>query len=298
MFSNRAYIALRHPLVRLDVRIGTASRQSETNAGTHSLRTLALKAATGRHIVAPALDVPLVIRLPPAEISSLKLQPIHNATTPGSYTLELTTARAVGRWHLRISGGPTPSNVRLGPGLASAVAMILVTAASVWFWRRWSDTSWKWFWMGAALWAVAVAVKFAIAIALNGPLLGGLKSSLPHWAYLTLGTIYVGGLTGITEVLFTFIAALIWPRMAATAQRAAAIGLGAGAFEAAMLALAVRRPVSEFVAPQTTRGSHPRPRQPFRPAGTLRDALNVHTSTAATPKPKTPPTNSTSKSAR
>jgi hypothetical protein len=174
-----------------------------------------------------------------AETCTLKDQPIHSATTPGNYTVELTTTGAVGHWHLRIFGGPTPDNVRIGPGLASAIAMILVVAGCVWSWRRWSAVSWKWFWIGAALWVVAVAVKFAIAIPFNEPLFNGLKSSLPHWGYLTAGTIYGGGLTGITEVLFTFIAALIWPRMAATAQRAVAIGLGAGAFEAAMLALGV-----------------------------------------------------------
>jgi uncharacterized membrane protein YhfC len=174
-----------------------------------------------------------------AENCSLKLQPIHNAITPGSYTVELTTSGAVGHWHLRILGGAIPGSIRVGPGLASGIAMIVVVAGCVWYWRRWSDVSWKWFWIGAALWAVAVAVKFAIAIPLNEPLFKELKSSLPHWAYLAVGTIYGGGLTGVTEVLFTFIAALIWPRMAATAQRAVAIGLGAGVFEAAMLALAI-----------------------------------------------------------
>jgi uncharacterized membrane protein YhfC len=115
--------------------------------------------------------------------------------------------------------------------------MMLVAIASVWFWRNRSGVSWRWFWVGALLWTVAVAVKFGIAIPLNGPLLTGLKSSLPNWGYLTIGTIYGGVMTGITEVLFTFIAALIWPRMAATAPRAVAVGVGAGAFEAALLAI-------------------------------------------------------------
>ena len=116
--------------------------------------------------------------------------------------------------------------------------MMLVAIASVWFWRKRTGVPWRWFWLGALLWTVAVAVKFAIAIPLNGPLLTGLKSSLPYWAYLTVGTIYGGVMTGITEVLFTFIAGLIWPRMAATAPRAVAVGVGAGAFEAALLAIA------------------------------------------------------------
>ena len=118
------------------------------------------------------------------------------------------------------------------------MAMMIVAIASVWFCRRWTAAPWKWFWVGAGIWTLAVAVKFAIAIPLNGPLLGGLKSSLPHWAYLTLGMIYGGGLTGITEVLFTYLAALRWRQMSATADRAVAVGVGVGAFEAALLAIA------------------------------------------------------------
>jgi uncharacterized membrane protein YhfC len=172
-----------------------------------------------------------------AQDCTLMLQPIPGATTPGTYTLELTTTNALGTWHLRVCGGPTPPKASLGPGLASAIAMMFVAIASVWFWRRWTDESWRWIWVGAGMWTLAVAAKFAIAIPLNEPLLNGLKSSLPYWAYLTVGTIYGGVMTGITEVLFTFIAGLIWPRMAATAPRAVAVGVGAGAFEAALLAI-------------------------------------------------------------
>ena len=172
-----------------------------------------------------------------AQECDLKLRPITGATISGIYTLELITSGAVGQWHLHVCGGPTPPKAPFGPGLASDIAMMLVAIAAVWFWRKRTGVPWRWFWVGAALWAVAVAVKFGIAIPLSGPLFTGLKSSLPNWAYLTVGTIYGGGLTGITEVLFTFIAGLIWRRMAATAPRAVAVGVGAGAFEAALLAM-------------------------------------------------------------
>jgi uncharacterized membrane protein YhfC len=172
-----------------------------------------------------------------AEDCEIEFQPIPGATTPGTYTLEVTTTRAVGQWHVRVRGGPTPPKTVRRPALASAAGMMLVAVASVCFWRKRTGVPWRWFWVGALLWTVAVAVKFGIAIPLNGPLLSGLKSSLPDWGYLTVGTIYGGVMTGITEVLFTFIAALIWPRMAATAPRAVAVGVGAGAFEAALLAI-------------------------------------------------------------
>jgi len=171
-----------------------------------------------------------------AEECDLSPRPITRATNPGAYTIEVTTSAAIGQWHLRVRDGPTPT-VPNGPSLASAGAMMLVAIASVWFWRKRTGVPWRWFWAGALVWTVAVAVKFAIAIPLNGPLLTALKSSLPFWGYLAAGMIYGGVMTGITEVLFTFVAGLIWPRMAATPQRAVAIGVGAGPFEAGLLAI-------------------------------------------------------------
>jgi hypothetical protein len=156
---------------------------------------------------------------------------------PGRYTVEVTTADAVGEWRVRVTGGPPPPRPPVAPAAASAGGMLLVAAASVWLWRHCSGAAWQWFGVGALVWAGAVAVKFAIAAPLNGPLLTTLNAGLPRWAYLTAGAIYGGALTGLTEVLFTYLAALIWRRLAADAPRGIAIGAGAGAFEAALLAL-------------------------------------------------------------
>jgi uncharacterized membrane protein YhfC len=163
---------------------------------------------------------------------------IRNAAAPGTYTVEFATNGAVGRWHLRIYGGPAPPRTPLGPGLTSAASMMLVAVASVWFWRRRTGVQWRWFWAGAGVWTVAVAAKFAMGYPLNELVVVGLKASLPHWAYLTTGIIYGGLMTGVTEVLFTFIAGLIWRQMTTTAARGVAVGVGAGAFEAALLAIA------------------------------------------------------------
>jgi uncharacterized membrane protein YhfC len=166
-------------------------------------------------------------------------QPIRGATVPGTYAVEVTTADAVGRWELRVFGGPPPPTPPPPlPALAGAAGMLLVALAAVAYWRRRTGVAWRWFWAGAAVWAVAVAVKFAIAVPLNAPLLGALARSLPRWAYLAAGSVYGGLMTGVTEVLFTLIAALLWRRWASTAARAVAVGVGAGAFEAALLAVA------------------------------------------------------------
>lgn len=128
--------------------------------------------------------------------------------------------------------------VKFGSGMTSGSLMILVGIASIIYWRR-RGVAWRWFWIGAGLWLIAVAVKFAIAIPSNRPIYEALKSALPNWAYLTAGSIYGGALTGITEILFVFIAATIWRQLADGADRAVAIGVGAGGFEAALLGIGV-----------------------------------------------------------
>jgi len=163
-------------------------------------------------------------------------QPVDRARRPGTYRVEVTTTEAVGSWHVRLYEGPPRSKALAARALTSAGAMMLVAAAAVWLWRRLSGAEWKWFWVGAALWIVAVAVKFAIAIPLNERVMVDLKEVVPYWAYVTVGATYGGVMTGVTEILFTLIAALRWRQMAETASRGVAVGVGAGAFEAALIA--------------------------------------------------------------
>lgn len=46
--------------------------------------------------------------------------------------------------------------------LVSAAGMMLVGVAAIVFWWRLTRLSFRWFWVGAALWAIAVAIKFTI----------------------------------------------------------------------------------------------------------------------------------------
>jgi hypothetical protein len=154
---------------------------------------------------------------------------------PGNYTVEVRAENAVGDWHLQ----GIDLSLDLKPAqFAGGTLMVLVglgaAAMAKWVWR----IQWRWLWCGALLWAVAVAVKFLIAIPLNGPLLGALQKHLPKALYLILGSSYIGLLTGVTEVAITLAAGLVWRRLAADARRAVGIGLGAGAIEAVLLGLA------------------------------------------------------------
>lgn len=153
----------------------------------------------------------------------------------GQFRLVVTPEGAVGEWSVRVAELPALS--ALWVLVASGGGMVLVALASIGLWKVWSKAKWRWFWVGAAVWTVGVALKFAWAIPLNGPILGALKGSLPHAVYLAAGSVYVGLLTGVFEIGITLAAALIWKRMALDANRAVAVGVGAGAFEALLVGL-------------------------------------------------------------
>ena len=155
----------------------------------------------------------------------------------GQFRLVVAPEGAVGEWSVRLSELPTLGILWIL--VASGGGMVLVALVFVGVWKAWSKAKWRWFWVGAAVWTVGVALKFAAAIPLNGPVLEALKGSLPHVVYLAAGSVYIGLLTGVFEIGITLAAVLIWKRMALDAGRAVAVGVGAGAFEAALLGLAV-----------------------------------------------------------
>jgi hypothetical protein len=77
----------------------------------------------------------------------------------------------------------------------SGIGMMLVAITAVWFWKVVSQSKAKWFWIGAALWTVAVLVKVVIALWSTRFLLGFLDRQLPHWLYVVLG----GGTWGLNR---------------------------------------------------------------------------------------------------
>ncbi|HXJ71951.1 MAG TPA: YhfC family glutamic-type intramembrane protease [Candidatus Dormibacteraeota bacterium] len=118
--------------------------------------------------------------------------------------------------------------------VSGSLMMIVAVAAAVW-WKLRSRVPWRWFWAGAGIWAVGVALKFALAKELNPIIIG---TGVPPKAGLAAGVFYCGIMTGIFEIGITLAAALFWRRLAAEPNRAVAVGLGAGAFEALLLGIA------------------------------------------------------------
>ena len=115
--------------------------------------------------------------------------------------------------------------------------MISTAAACVVLWKRASAVRWRWFWIGAAVWTAGVVLKNVFSAIANKDALSWLNSHLPHWGYPAAASLYIGLLTGIFGIGTAFFAARRWPAMTFSADRAIAVGLGAGAFEALLMGL-------------------------------------------------------------
>ncbi len=152
---------------------------------------------------------------------------------PGRAKLEIALQEAVGEWQAVVVEMPPRS--AFYPMLATGPLMFLISLVFFIGWWRWSKTPLRWFWAGAGIWTVGVALKFAFAIAFNERILDFIKLSTDPKNYLAAGSLYTGLLTGVFEIGITLIAAVFWKRMCQEPRRAIAVGVGAGVFEAALL---------------------------------------------------------------
>ena len=154
-------------------------------------------------------------------------------TNAGNYELVVTPYQTAGYWNVRIERDRPLS--ALYQQTISGVLVILVALAAALGWGLYRRVQWRWFWAGAAIWAVGVTLKFAVAFVLNPIFIG--KSVHATGLKLVIGSVYCGLMTGAFEIGVTLAAALFWRKLAATPERAVAIGIGAGAFEALLLGL-------------------------------------------------------------
>ncbi len=163
-------------------------------------------------------------------------QPVRLHGRTGDFQVQVVPQDALGSWSVRVALTPAPPPVTLSVvAIVPGVGMMLVGVVAVLWWRQRSGAEWRWFWMGAAVWTVGVVLKFAWAIPLNAPILAAIEAVVPHNAYLILGGIYIGLLTGVFEIGITLLAALIWKNMSRNAASGVAVAVGAGAFEAILL---------------------------------------------------------------
>lgn len=105
------------------------------------------------------------------------------------------------------------------------------------YWMNASHVGFRWFLAGAVVWCVGVGLKVVCA----GATYFFMKSCVEPIPVrpgrrLLIGSFYLGVLTGIFEVGTTYAAARIWTSWAQGPERAVAIGLGAGSWEAFLMA--------------------------------------------------------------
>ena len=91
--------------------------------------------------------------------------------------------------------------------------------------------------MGALSWGIAVGLKFAWAIPINGPLLKRLLGTLPKGQANAIFYVYVGLLTGIFEVIPVWLIMRYTRLGQVTWSKALSFGIGFGAVEALVLGI-------------------------------------------------------------
>ena len=115
--------------------------------------------------------------------------------------------------------------------------MLAVAIAAVVVFRRRHGASWAAFGIGALAWTVGVAAKIAWAVPTNKPILAFFDAHLGRLG-APVSWLYIGLLTGVFEVGATWIFVRATRLRTASRADATAFGIGFGAFEAALLALA------------------------------------------------------------
>ncbi len=168
-------------------------------------------------------------------------------TVTGKYQLGIT-------WDQPVKGSIALSYQaeKLSPtAVIPGLGMMLVAVFFIVFSRRQGGT-WGYLGLGSLLWVVTVAIKFIIAMAINPVIYRTLFVVDDLWAPGSLVFyIYVGALTGITEVLISWLLLRYTKLGRVSWNKALAFGVGFGAFEALLLGLASSGTmISALIAPE------------------------------------------------
>lgn len=161
--------------------------------------------------------------------------------------------------HFQVTGSPLPEGFHAPPkdfqsswfhpehkpAFSVTAAFVMLVGLSALLLSRWRwKTPLRLFGLGALLWTVSVAVKFALAVPLNKPMEALLHQALPKHPADVVFWIYAGLLTGVTEVGIFLALAKWFQRRQWSWRDAASVGVGFGAIEAILLSLAVAVPVA------------------------------------------------------
>jgi uncharacterized membrane protein YhfC len=129
----------------------------------------------------------------------------------------------------------TPSDIAfnlIGVGMMLAIVYIFI-----FYWKKLTGGLLRWVGMGCLVWFIAVVIKAALGIFLNEPVLNFLKILFGNAGYFVLGSIWIGLLTGLTEIIFGYVVAR--NRKYITLNEGTGYGLGFGAIKAALFAIVI-----------------------------------------------------------
>lgn len=143
------------------------------------------------------------------------------------------------------------STIQLSPLiLLPGIGMILVGLGFV-VYAGWQRLRWGYLGFGALMWIITVAVKFAWVIPMNPSIYRMLNDALPGGLGTAVWNLYVGLLTGVTEVAIVWLV-MRYTRLGKVAwEHALAFGIGFGAIEAYLLGVySFARRFTALLAPQ------------------------------------------------
>src|SRR5205814_3288562 len=105
------------------------------------------------------------------------------------------------------------ADINLWSALPPAIGMVLVAVIALLYWRSVTHVDWKWFWVGAGLWTVAVAIKLVIGLLINATVIGWLKHNLPYASYIAASGMFIGMESCACEVGMILIAVATWRQL-------------------------------------------------------------------------------------
>jgi uncharacterized membrane protein YhfC len=154
---------------------------------------------------------------------------------PGDYPFTLTwDGPVLASYNLRWQPGQIQVPAVSPFVLLSGIGMILVGAGYV-IYAAARRLGWGYLGLGAGVWIATVVLKFVWAVPANPPIYAALTGALPEAAATVVFSIYVGALTGIFEVLGTWLLLRYTKLGRVPWGRALAFGIGFGAIEALLL---------------------------------------------------------------
>ncbi len=121
--------------------------------------------------------------------------------------------------------------------LLSGVGMMLVGIISAVWWRYRTLVHWRYFFLGAAVWMAAIAVKVALDLTVTPLIIQWLTGIYTAVGIAMISGAYVGLRTGLLESGFTYAVAMKEKLRKMDFDQAVAFGIGFGAMEAVMLGL-------------------------------------------------------------